>query len=209
LNRLEERRDLERIVLVVARLNDEDLVAALDRVLEHGFHRRADPPIGLVAPDDDPRVHHVERSVRRSVVDDEQIVGAVRRMARQRSADLLPFVVRESGDQGLHTSTAAPFRRIDSSIATIVRVTLQLNRPSVSGARAALTASTNSRHWFFSGSLGCTFGLTMSPSRTRSLNSPYESTMASGAATPRSKKRTGSTSLRSSNTTRRRLPTAK
>ena len=70
------------------------------------------------------------------------------------------------------------------------------------------SASTKSAHWFLSGSLGSTFGLMMSPSRTSSLNSPNESAIASPAETPRSNTRTRSTSLRSSNTTRRRLPTA-
>src|SRR5262249_5020827 len=157
------------------------------RELEDRLHRRADALIGRVAMNNHAATDVGQRAIGRSIVDHEKIVVTLGGMARQGSANLLALVVGEGGGENLHTSTAAPFWRIDASIAAIARVMPQLKRASVSGARDAAMASTNSRHWFLSGSLGCTRGLTMSPSRTRSLNSPYESATASWAATPRSK----------------------
>jgi hypothetical protein len=52
-------------------------------------------------------------------------------------------------------------------------------RPGDIGVWPVRMAFTKSAHWFLRGSLGSIFGLMMSPSRTSSLNSPYESAIAS------------------------------
>src|SRR5438270_5847986 len=108
-DRIDERRNLQRIVLVVARLNDQHVVALVERVPEDALHRRAYTEVPLVAQHDDGRIHPVERAVGRAIVDDEQIVRARARVAGERLPDLLALVVgKRGGEDARHVRRQRP-----------------------------------------------------------------------------------------------------
>src|SRR5262245_26040308 len=107
-DRIEQDRNFLRLVLVVAGVDDQYVVLAVERVLEHLFHGGADAAIGLVPQDEDARIDAVERSIGRTVVGYQEVVRARWRMTRERPADLVALVIRKGGREHTHSVTHRP-----------------------------------------------------------------------------------------------------